>query len=259
MSQPVVGHGQEEEVEGVGLAVARRKASLQGGDRLGVPTRSVLDDAQRVEVDVLGRGQVDGATGQIAVRDAGRGSIRDRWPAPRLGCCSTGPTARGWRVGLPCAQRGLQIGDRGLISFQEFVDRSAHAPIAGVVRPQADRLSQVVDCLREALQVGQGTGAMVVGIGVVGIALESRGVTLEPFCGGLGELLEMSGQRAEIDLERRQGGRRVAGGVVFGIGRRVPVEAHPGEVLADASAGPRRARPETDDPWWSPPAATRRG
>ena len=51
MSQPVVGHGQEEEVEGVGLAAARGQAPLQGRDRLGVLARAILDDAQRVEVD----------------------------------------------------------------------------------------------------------------------------------------------------------------------------------------------------------------
>ena len=79
---------------------------------------------------------------------------------------------------------------------------------------------------------------MVVGIGVVGIALEPRGVSLDQFFRGLGELLEVLGQLAEIDLERRQEGRPWVGGVVFGIGRRVPVEAHPGEVLADGAQVP---------------------
>ena len=103
MSQPVVGHGQEEEVEGVGLAAARGQAPLQGRDRLGVLAHSILDHAQRVEVDVLVQGSARRRGGPEAVRDGGRGSIRDRWPAPRLGYCSTFPAALGWRVGPSCA------------------------------------------------------------------------------------------------------------------------------------------------------------
>ena len=122
--------------------------------------------------------------------------------------------------------------------FRSQVDHSAHGPIVGVARPQADRLGQVVDRLREALQLGQGMGAMVVGVGVVGIALEPRGVTLDQRRGRLGEMLEVLGQLAEIDLERRQGGAEGFGGVLFGIGRRVPVEAHAGQVLADGPQVP---------------------
>ena len=44
----------------------------------------------------------------------------------------------------------------------------------------------------------------MVGIGVVGIALESPGVTLDRSCRRLAELLDAIGQLAEIDLERRQ-------------------------------------------------------
>ncbi len=65
VSQPVVGHGQEEEVEGVGLAAVGGQASLQGRDGLGVPgptrywtTPSVLREMR------LARGQGHGPLAQ---------------------------------------------------------------------------------------------------------------------------------------------------------------------------------------------------
>ena len=91
VSQPVVGHGQEEEVEGVGLAAAGGQASLQGRDGLGVPARAVLDDAQRVEVDGLRQEPGPRRGGPARARGRGRAAARDRWPAPRPGCCSRGP------------------------------------------------------------------------------------------------------------------------------------------------------------------------
>ncbi len=62
--QPVMCHGQEEEVEAVELAAAGGQAALQGRDRLGVTARAILADAQGVEVHSLLRGQFDGAAGQ---------------------------------------------------------------------------------------------------------------------------------------------------------------------------------------------------
>src|SRR5262249_13857226 len=59
--QPVVGHGQEQEVEAIGLAVTGFQALLQGRDRLGVAARSVMDDAERVEQSALVRGNSLGA------------------------------------------------------------------------------------------------------------------------------------------------------------------------------------------------------
>ena len=162
-----------------------RKASFQGGDGLGVPTRSVLDDAQRVEVDVRRPGssrRPDGPDPPRGARSRGRLGTGGQLPGSVVAAQGQ-PFADGGLVGFE-RERSLQIGDRGLDIVSGSVDRSAHGPIMGVVRSQADRLSQVVDCLREALQVGQGMGAMVVGVGVVGIALESRGVTLEQRCGG---------------------------------------------------------------------------
>ncbi len=64
------GHRQEEEVEGVGPALAGRQALFQGGDRLVELTRAVLGDAERVEEDRRLRGQLDGAAGQ------GQGPLR---------------------------------------------------------------------------------------------------------------------------------------------------------------------------------------
>ena len=51
LAQLVASHGQEEQVEGVGLALAGGEAFFQGGDRLRKLVRTVLGNAQRVEVD----------------------------------------------------------------------------------------------------------------------------------------------------------------------------------------------------------------
>ena len=53
VSQAVVGHGQEEQVEGIELTVARPRGSFRGLHRLGETARPVEDDAQRVEGDRL--------------------------------------------------------------------------------------------------------------------------------------------------------------------------------------------------------------
>ncbi len=69
-------HGQEEQVEGVGLALAGRETLLQRGDGLGILARAVLGDAQRV--------QVDGRIGRRRDRLARQGQrlLRDRARPP---------------------------------------------------------------------------------------------------------------------------------------------------------------------------------
>ena len=64
LAQLVAGHGQEEQVEGVGLALAGGEAFFQGGDRLGILARTVLGNAQRVEVDGRAGRQRDRLPGQ---------------------------------------------------------------------------------------------------------------------------------------------------------------------------------------------------
>ena len=193
MSQPVVRHGQEEEVEGVGLAPAGGQASLQGGDGFGVPASPVQDDAQRVEGGVFVRSQFHGPLGERQ---------RPFEVAPGLGTVGQLPgavVAAGGQVLLELGlvrfhgQRGLQVGDRGLVLVQAPMNSSPEIPQVGIVGTQADGLIEVGDCLREAVQVGEGMGAMMVGVGVVGIALRARSVALEQRFGGLGEMLEVPG------------------------------------------------------------------
>ena len=80
--------------------------------------------------------------------------------------------------------------------------------------------------------------AMVKRVGVGGIVFESRGVLLEESLGRIRVVLDVSGQRSIIDLERRQRRGRRVGRVVAGVGRRVPVEAHRGEPGADGPQVP---------------------
>ena len=42
LTEPLAGHGQEEQVESVGLALAGRETLLQGGDGLDIPASAVL-------------------------------------------------------------------------------------------------------------------------------------------------------------------------------------------------------------------------
>ena len=65
VSQPMVGHGQEEEVEGIDLAAVGCQASLQNRDRLVVPaSRAVEGDPERVEVDGFAGFQVHRPTAE---------------------------------------------------------------------------------------------------------------------------------------------------------------------------------------------------
>jgi hypothetical protein len=64
-SEPVAGHRQEEEVEGIGCTVAGLKALLQSGDGKGELAGAILGDAQRIEVIGLSRGQRDRLPGQV--------------------------------------------------------------------------------------------------------------------------------------------------------------------------------------------------
>ena len=184
VSQPMVRHRQEEQVEGVRLAAAGGQAALQGGDSLAVPACAVQDDTQRVQGGGLAGRQVHGSPAQ---------RHRAVPIAPRLGTIRQLPgsvvAALGELfsdkvlVGLE-RQRGLQVGDRGIELVQVEVDRPADGPIVGVVGPQSNRTRQGVDRLREAAQVDQRMSAMVVGVGIVRIVLESGGVALEQRCGG---------------------------------------------------------------------------
>ena len=72
LAELATGHGQEEQVEGVGLAFAGREALLQGGDGLGVLAGAVLGDAQRVEVDRLVGRQPHGSRARSRARAGSR-------------------------------------------------------------------------------------------------------------------------------------------------------------------------------------------
>ncbi len=63
VAQLLMGHRQEEQVEGVGLAVAGGEAFFQGRDRLRMMTRAIEGDAQRVEINRLPLRQPDGVAG----------------------------------------------------------------------------------------------------------------------------------------------------------------------------------------------------
>ncbi len=107
-----------------------------------------------------------------------------------------------------------------------------------IVGPPADGPSEVVDPLAGAPELDQSMTAMVTGLGVSGIVLELRGVSFEERLWRLGEVLDVSGQRSIIDLERGQRRGRDFGRVVAGIGRRIPVEAHRGKMGADGPQVP---------------------
>ena len=141
----MVRHRQEEEVEGVRLAAAGGQALFEGSDGLGVLPRAKLGDAQRVEVNSQARRQLDGAAGQrqCATGGAGRFGTRGQLPGSVV-AAHRQPFSDGGLVRLQ-RQRGLQVGDRGLVVFEESVDPSPSGPQMRVIRLQADRLREVGD------------------------------------------------------------------------------------------------------------------
>ena len=72
MTQAVMSHRQEEEVEGVGLASARRETPFQNIDGFGVPARTIQCDAEGVEIHATDR--VPSATACRAMEMARSGS-----------------------------------------------------------------------------------------------------------------------------------------------------------------------------------------
>ena len=206
MSQLVVGHRQEEKVEAQKPAAVGSAAALEGGDRVVVTARPIKDDPERVEIIGLAGPQLNRPSSERHRADK---------IGPRHGAVGYPPGAgvaafcqrlsEHLLVGLE-GQCGLQIGDRGLELFQVAIEVSADGQEVGVARSQVDRSRQVVDGIREASQVVERMSAMMVGVGVVGLFLDSGRVPLQHRCGGLGEVLGMPGQRAEIDPERREAG-----------------------------------------------------
>jgi hypothetical protein len=75
VAELLMGHRQEEQVEGVKLAFTSYETLLQGRHRLGVPARAIERDAQRIEGFLLARSECDGALRErdgplgIALRD----------------------------------------------------------------------------------------------------------------------------------------------------------------------------------------------
>ena len=97
--QPVVGHGQEKEVDAVGLPDAGGQAPFQYGDRLGEPARAVEGGAISIQIHRLVGRQRYGAAGVLGClitvapqprrrrkqpghADVGLGEVGD-WPAAR--------------------------------------------------------------------------------------------------------------------------------------------------------------------------------
>jgi hypothetical protein len=105
----------------------------------------------------------------------------------------------------------------------------------GVVRSQAHGNGEVVYRLWKALQLGEGMTAMVVSLDVDGCRQNPSRVFRSDRLRGLGEMFDLPGQRAEIDLMRRQWGD--SRDRLF-IGWRIPVESHRNQSAANATQVP---------------------
>ncbi len=77
--------------------------------------------------------------------------------------------------------------------------------------------------------------AAVIGFGVFGIVLDPRGEVLDERRQCFREMFDFAGQRAEVELKRRQ---LKMGWAIARNRRRVPIEAHGGESLANGPQVP---------------------
>ena len=100
----------------------------------------------------------------------------------------------------------------------------------GVVRLQAKGRFKLVDRVLHAAELIERMTALVVGQSVVGFVLETRGIPIKQCRGRFGELFDLAGERAQVDLKWRQ---RSSCRCLVRIRGTVPIESHCGELLAN--------------------------
>ena len=135
LAQRVAGHGQEEEVETIGLTLAGGEAFFQGGDRLGILARTVLGNAQRVEVDGCAGRQRDRLLGQDQrLLGIAQGS--------RAGGQPPGPVVVILGAGLRGFDSLLHIGPGLLAVAQSIMDLTAELVEGRILRDSAESVNR---------------------------------------------------------------------------------------------------------------------
>ena len=150
VAQAVMGHRQEEQVKGIGLALAGGDALLQGRDRIGMPARTVLGDAQRVEVDRRAGRERGGFPGQDerALGIAQPGWAGEQPPGQIVVLLSAGES-RFCSLG--------QVGQRLLRMAQAIVNRATQLVELKILRISPD---QGVEVRKGVLELAEAAGGL---------------------------------------------------------------------------------------------------
>jgi hypothetical protein len=169
MTECMMAHGQQEEVEGIKFAAAGGQAALERSDRAGELSCAVLSDAQGVEIEKLTGCHIDGSLRQVD---------REPWQAP------------GWR---PDHERPCFV----------IVSECGRFAEVSVIGPNSQGGDQIGEGLIVPIQRAQRMPAVMVSFGVVGMVPEPRGVPRDQHFGVFSRMLEVAAERSQVDIESR--------------------------------------------------------
>ena len=149
VSQLVVGHGQEEQVEGCELTFSCGEAPVQDRDRLGVLPRAIQRHTQSIERELHSGSQCDGSPRQ---RDSPLGVA----PGEGTGRVDPGPIVERHRVVGQQRASLLPIGTGLLVIAEGLADDAAEVVQRVVVRVFRDEDVEVGQCLAVPAEPDQG-------------------------------------------------------------------------------------------------------